>query len=226
MKKVLITQAILLFMCNTILPAQNPSKIQIDVEAPIKFSVGYKTQQQFNYKDLVTITTPKFDIYRNPVFGLNLSVLYRLNESFKIGIGSGINAEFFDDYPFIDNEYYNRLMIPVFGKLRYERKYNEKINVLSDLDFGYQVFDNRMLNDSNGFYFLDKGGFLSGIDLGAEYMIANYKLYLKAGYEINQYNHTMRLDWSSVSYLNLTPDDKISYRSYFHVFKLTFGITI
>ena len=223
-KKVSIIQILLVVIFNAVVSAQNQSKIQIDVEAPLKFSVGYKTQQQFDYKGLATITAPQFNTYRNPVFGFNLSALYRLSESFKIGIGSGINGEFFDESAFVANEYYNRLMVPVYGKLRYQSTIKEKIIVLSDINFGYQIFDNRMLNDSNGYYFIDKGGLMSGVDVGAGYIIANYKLYLKLGYEINQYNHTMRLDWGSLPYL--TSADKINYKSYFHIFIFTIGITI
>ena len=225
MKKLIFLTSICFSFHFPLIMAQDKGKLQLDVEVPVKFSNGKSTIQTFNYKRIEILNYPKFALYRNPVYGINLNILYGLNESFKIGIGSGLNGEFFESSPVFSGEYYNRLMIPLYGKFMYQKVLSERIVFVSDLNAGYQYFDNRIANDTNGFFFKDQGGFLGGIDLGAGYRTSKFLFSVKLGYEINIYSHAYRLDYGDHP-AGLTSNDVIEFNTFYRVIKLTFGINI
>jgi hypothetical protein len=223
MKKVFIITAICATF-NLVTQAQDKGKFQLDVEVPIKFSAGYGTRLETNYNGILTLTYPQFDTYRNPVFGINLNVLYGLSNHFKIGIGSGLNGVFFEGSPAFRNEYINMLMVPLYGKLRWQKNIKEKFALISDLNAGYQFYDNRIGNDSLGYFFRDKGGLMGGIDIGGGYRTSKYLFSVKLGYEMNIYSHAYRLDWSFPK--PITSEDVFKFKTYYNLLKVTFGINI
>ncbi len=225
MKKIITLTFICLSFYSPFLFAQDKGKLQLDIEAPIKFSNGKSTIQTFHYKGIETLNYPKFALYRNPVYGINLNILYGLTESFKIGIGSGMNGEFFESSPVYSAEYYNRLMIPVYAKVMYQKVLSERMVFVTCLNAGYQYFDNRIANDSNGFFFRDKGGFLGGLDLGAGYRTSKFLFSVKLGYELNIFSHTYRLDYGSHP-AGITKENVIDFNTFYRLIRLTFGVNI
>ena len=222
MKKYIIF-AVIIIAFNSIIVAQDKGKVQFGVEVPVKISIGKDTRQIFNYKGIETLNYPYYTSYRNPVYGINLGVMYGLSKSFKIGVSAGLNGEYFETNPIFINEYYNMMMIPVYGKIRYEKNLKGKITLMADLNAGYQFFDNRFENDTSGFYFTDTGGFLGGIDLGAAYRTSKYMFSLKLGYEMNIYSHAYRLDWG-VHPANITQNDIVNFYTFYRLLKVTVGI--
>jgi len=221
-KTIILTLAFLAFY--PLVRAQETGKIQLGIEIPVKFSVGYSTRLETNYKGILPLTYPQFELYRNPVYGINLNILYGLNDHFKIGFGSGLNGEFFEGSPAFSNEYINMLMLPVYGKFRWQKNIKEKFTLSSDFNAGYQFYDNRIGNDSNGYFFRDRGGLLGGIDIGAGYRTAKYLFSVKLGYEMNIYSHSYRLDWSFPA--PITSKDIFEFKTYYNLLKVTLGIDI
>ena len=221
--KHLITTIAVFLIVNSLVFSQEKKKMELGIEIPVKVSLPYNTYQTFDYNGLIEYNAPLFDTYRNPLFGMNLYLLYPVSKTMSIGITAGVLGSFYDQHPFFQYEYQHRFILPIAIKYRYTKDLNEKLNLLADLNLGYQLTDQSYNNDSLGYYFSSTGGILAGIDLGIGFTMCDYPMSLKAGYEINQYNNTDRMDWGYGATL-LTADDKISYKTYFQTIKIALEI--
>ena len=212
-----------MLIINSSLFSQDKEKFNLLMEIPVKVSLPYYSIQDVPFNETVIYKAPLWEKYRNPVFGINIGFLYQMNEKFRLGLVTGVLGEISEQHSFFKNEYYHRFMFPLYGKLRYQTPLSAKKNLFFDTNIGYQFSSLYLDNDPAGFFFISKGRFLGGIDLGTNFKIYNYTVLLKIGYEINQYKNTDRIDWGSWSYL-LKPEDSVSYYTYYQVIKL--GIEI
>lgn len=222
----LLKKSIILFIlivCSPSLNAQIFDKIFIEGDAVTKFSVGKETRDSFKYRDNITIDVPNKSKFDSPVVGLNFSLNYKFNEKFSTGLGSGINIIKNQKHPIVSNEYYDKILFPLFVKFRYQKQFFENWVFLIDLNGGYQLSDFRYGNSNEGFDFQMKGGFLANIDLGIGKDLGKYTPILKLGYEINQFRHEDSLGWIDDS---LQYNDKIEYKTYYHLIKLSLSIQI
>ncbi len=218
--KTILFPIMFLFVFNPVIYSQDNSKLHFGVEIPVKVSLPYSSVQSLDYNGIATYNAPLFSTYRDPVFGVNLGLLYNLSEKFSAGFFSGVLGELYEQHSFFKNEYYHRFMFPVYGKFRYQTPLSQKMDLLLDLNLGYQIFSNTLDNDTDGYYFTSRGGFLAGLDAGTGFKINDYKIFLKIGYEINQYKNTDRMDWGSMATI-LKPEDKISYHVYYQVIRIS-----
>ncbi|MCM4155974.1 hypothetical protein [Gramella sp. AN32] len=213
----------LLFIAANSIQAQIFDHIYLEGDAVTKFSVGKETRDHIEYRNNINVDVPENSKFDSPVFGLNFSLNYQINKSFIMGIGSGINVVHKDKHPIISNEYYDKIMLPLFTKFRYHHQFAENWLFSTDLNAGYQV-SQFLYGYSNGEYdFEEKGGLLANLDFGIGKNLGKYTPVLKLGYEINQFRRKDSLGWIDES---LQYDDKVVYKIYYHLIKLSLSIQI
>lgn len=209
------------FILSNSLNGQILDKIYLEGDAVTKFSVGKESREIIRYRENLTVNVPKNSRFDNPVYGINLSLNYKLNNTFSTGIGSGINVVEQQEHPVIGNEYYTKVLLPFFLRFRYQKDISENWKFISDLNAGYQYTDFRYGNSEEGFDFQEKGGLLANLDLGIGRNIGKYTSFIKLGYELNQFNHEDSLGWIDNT---LDFNDKVEYKTYFHLLKLSLTI--
>ena len=211
--------AFILSFITTTSKAQDFNRIYFEVDAVSKISVGETKRDQINYEQNFSIDVPRISIHENPVYGLNFSFNYKLNSNFSAGLGSGINF-LFEERPDFQNEFHNKIMLPVFARLRYQTDLNTQLFFLSDLNAGYQFVDFKYGNTENGYLFQESGGLLLNLDLGLGLEISKFTPILKVGYELNQINHKDSLGWIT----NYDYDDMVEYSTYYHLLKISLSL--
>ncbi len=221
---ILNKSVLLLFLClaSNSLEAQILDKLYLEGDAVKKFSVGKETRDNFEYHN-INFDVPKSTKFDSPVFGLNLSVNYQLSKSFVVGIGSGINVVHKDKHPVLPNEYYDKIMLPLFGKLRYQNQFSGNWLFITDLNAGHQLSQFLYGYSNDEYNFEEKGGLIANLDLGIGKTIGRYTPILKLGYEINYFKRITSLGWIDES---LTDNDKIEYKIYYDLIKLSLSIHI
>jgi len=203
--------------------AQLFEKISFEGDAVTKFSIGKETRDVIQYRENVSVNVPKNSKFNNMVYGINLSINYELNDSFLTGIGSGINVVEAESHPVIGSEYYSKILLPFYLRLRYQKNISKNWKFITDLNAGYQYTDFRYGNSDEGFDFKEKGGLLANIDLGVGKNIGKYTSFFKLGYELNQFQHEDSLGWVDTT---LDYDDKVEYKTYFNFIKLSLTIQL
>ncbi|MDT0689160.1 hypothetical protein RM549_05150 [Salegentibacter sp. F188] len=209
-----------LFITNTS-KAQDLNKIFLEAEAVTKYSVGETKRDVIYYEPSFTIDVPQISTHKNPIYGLNISLNYQLNSNFSAGFGSGLNFVF-EQRPDFANEYHTKIMAPFFARFRYQTDLSTNLIFISDINAGYQYVDFKHGNTENGFLFQESGGLLLNLDLGLGLKIAKFTPLLKAGYELNQSNHENSLGWIA----GYNYEDKIEYRTYYHLLKLSLSLRL
>lgn len=222
-----ISKTIFLFSITIILSnslsGQILDQIYLEADAVTKFSVGKESRETIRYRENLSVNVPKNSRFDNIVYGINMSLNYKLNDPFSIGIGSGINVVEAEKHPVIGYEHYTKVLLPFFFRFRYQTDISEKWKFLSDLNAGYQYTDFRYGNTEEGFDFQEKGGLLANIDLGIGRNYGKYTSFFKLGYELNQFQHEDSLRWIDNA---LDYNDKVEYKTYFHFIKLSLTIQI
>ncbi len=222
MLKTIFLFSITCFFTNSI-NGQIFDKISLEGDAVTKFSIGNESREVIQYRDNLSVNVPKNSKFDNLVYGINLSLNYKLNNSFSTGIGSGINVVEAESHPVIGSEYYSKVLLPFYLRFRYQMDIAENWKILSDLNAGYQYTDFRYGNSEEGFDFQEKGGLLANVDLGIGRTIGKYTSFFKLGYEINQFQHEDSLGWLNDT---LDYDDKVEYKTYYHLLKLSLTIQL
>lgn len=118
-----------------------------------------------------------------------MSINYYLKKGFSIGVGTGLNAVKFERHPILQNEYYDKIMIPAFLKFRYTKPLNSNWNITSDFNLGYQFSKNYFDYSDKGFDYIEKGGNLYSVSIGVRKKINKYFFLFKIGHEFNQFNN-------------------------------------
>ena len=203
--------------------AQKNNPLIFELELPLKFSIGNQTRENIEVVPGYSVNIPKNDVYRNPVFGLNATMLYSVNKLFMVGIGGGVNGEFYERHPIVNGESYNRLIVPFFVKLRHQRVVGQHTILLLDLNAGYQLYKNGYLASEYGYTFEDTGGIMAGAEIGIGRAIGENTVLCKVGYELNQYHHTFHLNWLSPVF---DPTEIFKYKTYFNTLKVALAITM
>ncbi len=203
--------------------AQKNNPLIFELELPLKFSIGNQTRENIEVVPGYSVNIPKNDVYRNPVFGLNATMLYSVNKLFMVGIGGGVNGEFYERHPIVNGESYNRLIVPFFVKLRHQRVVGQNTILLLDLNAGYQLYKNGYLASEYGYTFEDTGGIMAGAEIGIGRAIGENTVLCKVGYELNQYHHTFHLNWLSPVF---DPTEIFKYKTYFNTLKVALAITM
>ena len=220
LKKLLL---FIIFILSSSLSAQILNKIYIESEAVTKFSIGKQSRETIKYREKSSVNVPKNSKFNNLVYGINLSLNYELNNAFSIGIGSGINVIETEKHPLIAGEYYSKVLLPFFLRFRYQKNISEKWKILSDLNLGYQFTNFRYGNSEEGFDFQEEGGVLANIDIGIGKNIGKYSAFFKLGYELNQFQSKVSL--RSIDN-TIEDNEKVEYKTYFHLVKLSLTIHI
>jgi len=220
------TISILALFCliSLVLSAQESNKFYIETGFLTKISVGKPTRNTINYKPGVNANVPEISKFRNPVFGVGFNVNYNFNDHFSSGVGVNINIEKFENHPVIAYEYYDKVLIPLYLRIRYQNEIKTNWFLLSDLYFGYQFSDFKYWNTVNGFYFQESGGLLLGFDIGFGGKLGRYKPIFKIGYELNQFSHEDSLGWIGAP--DLSYFDKVYYKTYYHLAKISLSLKI
>jgi hypothetical protein len=211
------------FILSNSLSSQVLDRIYIEGDAVTKFSIGKESRQIIHYRENSSLNLPKNSRFNNSVYGINLSLNYKLNSIFSLGIGSGINVVETEKHPLLGGEYYSKVLLPFFLRFRYQKNISEKWKILSDLNVGYQFTNFRYGNSEEGFDFQEEGGVLANIDLGIGKNIGKYTAFFKLGYELNQFQNKVSLRSIDNTIEN---NEKVEYKTYFHLVKLSLTIHI
>lgn len=205
--------------------AQILEKISFEFEYIKKISVGEPTRKNINYKPSVSVNVPENAEFNNPVDGINFSINYLMNNSFSMGIASGINIVKYENNPLTSGEYYDKVMFPLFGQIKFQKLFTNNWSVFSDLKGGYQFYKSYFGNTKNGFFYKEKGGLLLGIDIGLTKKIKKFTPQIKIGYELNKFSNESSLgNGNNVSGLNY--DDKISFDTYYNLLTFSIGLKL
>lgn len=202
--------------------SQNSQKFYFETDISSKISVGEITRKTFFYTPGLSINVPVSSRFYNPVYGLGLSLNYNLSSRFSLGIGSGINITKFDKHPVISDEYYDRVTFPLLASLSYTKDLHRNWFLLSRLKSGYQFADFRFVNTEEGFTFQETGGLISSFDVGLGRQFGQYTPHFTLGYEFNQFSHEDSLGW--ISDPDITYDDKVFYKTHYHLLKIAMNI--
>jgi len=204
--------------------SQNAKSFFITTEVQSKFSIGTPSRDIIGYSPDIVVNVPKVSKFRNPVYGIDISLNYILNKRFSAGIGVGLNIAKHEYNPTDFDEYYDKVMIPVYFRLNYELNMQKEWMLLSNVNIGYQFSDQNFNNTANGFILEEKGGVVTGINFGAGKKDNRFSPYIKLGYEFNCFNNEHSL--VDMGFQDINYSDKIEYRRYYHLLKLTIGIKI
>lgn len=200
---------------------QNLDKIYFEVDFNTKISIGEPTRRTINYASGVTANVPKKSTFDSPVYGINLSVNYKINNNISLGFGSGLNFVKNETHPVITNEYLDKTFIPLYAKFTYQFDLDNNWDLSPTLNLGYQHYDFNYGNTKDGFTFREKGGLLTNLDIGIGKKIGKYKPIFKVGYELNSFHHKNRL---KLTYDKLNYNEKVNFTTYYHLIKLSLSI--
>ena len=218
---------ILLNLQALALMSQDMNSFYVETNVQSKFSIGNPTRDIIEYEPGVRVNVPKVNKFRNPVYGLNISLNYMLNDTYSLGIGSGLDVSKYDYHPVEVNEYIDKVMIPLYLRLNYRHPIQNEWNIVSNIKLGYQFSETNYYNTNDGFLIKEKGGALAGINIGIGKTKGRYSPELKLGYEFNCFRH----DYSIIGIpgfenLNLTYDDKIEFKSFYHLLTVSLGLKL
>jgi hypothetical protein len=186
-----------------------------------KISIGETSRTRIDFPPNFSVNVPRVSNHENPIYGLNVSLNYRLNTNFSAGMGTGVNFVF-ERHPDARNAFHHKVMLPFFGRLRYHKDINSNWLFLSDLNAGYQYIDFRHGYAENTYLFREKGGLLLNLDLGLGMKIHKFTPIFKVGYELNQSTLINRLDWLTDN----PPVDQIEYHTYYHLLKFSLSLSL
>lgn len=204
--------------------AQFLDKIYLEPEYVIKFSVGEATNRSFVYNNTLQVNVPERSRFNYPVQGLNLTIGYALSDRFSVGVGSGIHVAKFENHPLIGSEYFDSVFLPLYLRLRYQKDFSNQWMLLTDLDGGYQFYHVLWGNREEGFLFEGQGGLLLNLNVGIGKEINRFTPILKIGYELNQFSNEASL--GMFPSLELDYNDKVFYKSYYHLIRVSLSIQI
>lgn len=215
-----------LFVCMTSMRiySQAISSFYFETDLVTKISQGKSTRKNINYAPGISANVPKNSRFNNPVFGIELSLNYKLDKYISCGIGSGINITIFDNHPIIAYEYVNKVLIPTFIKIQYLQELPNNAYLGLNINPGYQFADIRYGNTIEGFYYNESGGLTLNANIFLGYDLGAHSIQLNAGYEINEFSHEDSLGGLNAAGLHYS--DKIFYKTYYHLLKLGIGIKI
>lgn len=187
-----------------------------------KFSVGNETREDIVYQPGVSANVPKNSKFSTPVQGLNFTLNYSFTEALSAGVGSGFNFVQLERHPVAGGECMDKTFIPVYSRFSHNWNFNSGILFLSNINAGYQFYNFRFSNSENGFRYKDTGGLLLNFNIGVGKTIGKFTPFLKVGYEFNQFSHEMSLDW--IGDPSLTYEDKIKYKTNYHLINLSLSL--
>jgi hypothetical protein len=196
-------------------------RINFCVELPLNISVIPSSNQSFT-TGTTTIYLPKFNNYRNPVYGINVGMIYPFSEKIFGGVVIGINGSFYQNHLYYADEYLNMLSIPVMARFSYSTPVKSRIYSVSDISGGYNFYHNVAGNTTTGFDFEEKGGMKAVLSTGLGYKTGDRMVTLQVGYDITGYNNKARVN-KLVSVSN--PDsDFITYKTWYQTLTVKLGI--
>ena len=222
--KLIIVLLLFSLLAPTTFSQENKKAFFIETQINTKIPIGNPTYNFFEYSPDVRIRVHSINKFRNPVYGLNISFNYLINNNLSAGIGSGINISKYDFHPVEVDEYIDKIMLPVYGRFNYKRKLENTWILRSNLKIGYQFADYNYGNTEDGFLFQDSGGIISGIYIGIGKNIKTYHPYLKLGYEFNQFSHKYSLKGYGLT--DLSYDKQISFKTHYHLITLSLVLEI
>jgi hypothetical protein len=222
MKKVAI---LILFLSTFGLHAQEESaRFFIETEYQLKFSVGKTSTQPFSLIRNLDVNLPYVSSYGYPVNALNVTFNYSLFKNFSAGLGFGFSFVKFEPAPLAPGTYYDKLMAPMYLRLRYTLPFKNNFFVLAEVEGGYQYSSNRWeyLEKAGDFKTKENGGVMFGASLGFGLKVKKYQPMLKVGYEFTQFNreyvYKFTDNWLPTVY------QKVNFSTYYNLLKVSLAI--
>ena len=222
MKSLLIFLFVGTYVLN--INAQEFQRFSIEPDFHMKFSLGAQKRKTIDYQPGLTINIPEQSEYSGPVSGIGFCLNYHYSKKLTAGVGSGIDIVKFEKHPIAIDEYYDRITIPFFLKIGYQRELSNSWLLLSDVHSGYQFLDFRYGNTQEGFLYQESGGLMVNVNLGIGKQVGKYLPIVKLGYEFNQFSNEFSL--GTLPGLELDYDDKVYYKTYYHLLKASLSIKI
>ena len=217
MKK--ITSLLLLFVAFAT-QAQDSNKFFIETEYQLKFSVGQPSYQSFQLIKNLQVDLPYVATYGYPVNSLNLSFNYTFFKRFSAGLGFGFGFVKFEPVPQNASSYYDKLLVPMYARVRYTLPFKENWFALAEVDAGYQYTSNRWdyIKGAGDFKVQENGGAMFGATIGFGKTLKRYSPMLKVGYEFNQFSrqyvYTFTDNWLPTEY------QSVNIYTYYHLVKV------
>ena len=122
--------------------AQESGRFYLEPEYQAKFSIGQPSYYYYSLPQGLDVTLPEVALYSYPVHSLGLSGFYRFGEHWAGGAGVALSYVKFEPVP-RSLSYYDKVMIPLMVKVRYEGKLNDRSILFGEIEGGYQYTDNR-----------------------------------------------------------------------------------
>lgn len=214
---------IFLLVGKNLLAQDTEHKVKVSLEIPVSVSMIPASWQTFTY-GTTSINLPRLNNYRNPVYGINVGVLYSFTEKIHAGVVIGINGSFYQNHLYYADEYLNMLMIPAMARISLSPKISQRFYSVSDISAGYNFYHNVSGNTSSGFNYEERGGAKAIISSGIGYKVGDRLLVLQVGYDMTVYNNKARLN----KLVNVTnPDtDFVKYKTWYQTFLVKLGILL
>lgn len=177
------------FLFGLISFGQSTSKLSVETEYQFKFSVGNPSTQSFSLIRNLDVELPYISTYGYPVNQLNLTFNYAFAKRFSAGLGFGFGFVKFEPVPLNPNSYYDKLLVPMYARVRYNVPLKNNWFVLAEADGGYQYSSNRWdyIDDVHDFRTQENGGAMFGASIGLGIQTKKYQPIIKIGYEFNQF---------------------------------------
>jgi len=196
----------------------------IETDYQLKFSVGKASTQSFSLIRNLDVDLPYVSRYGYPVNALNVTFNYSIFKNVSAGLGFGFSFVKFEPVPLSSSSYYDKLMAPLYLRLRYTLPLKNNFFVLAEVDGGYQYSSNRweFIEDAGDFKTKENGGAMFGASFGFGIKTKKYQPLLKVGYEFTQFNrqyiYTFTNNWLPTVY------QSVNINTYYNLIKLSLAI--
>lgn len=220
-------KAILLFslLVALALQAQETSDFFIEAEYQLKFSVGQPSYQSFQLIKNLQVDLPYVAQYGYPVNSLNLNFNYAFAKHFSAGLGFGFGFVKYEPVPQNASSYYDKLLVPMYARLRYNLPLKNNWLFLAEVDGGYQYSNNRWdyIKGAADFKVQENGGGNASISIGLGKSVKKYTPIFKVGYEFSQFSrtyvYTFTDNWLPTEY------QTVNIYMYYHLVKVGLALT-
>ncbi len=178
-----------LFLGAFTLQAQETSRFFIETEYQVKFSVGKPSYQSFQLIQNLEVYLPYVATYGYPVSSLNVNLHHGFTQHFSAGLGVGFGFVKYEPIPLNPSSYYDKLLVPLYLRVRYSLPLKNNWSVLAEVDGGYQFTGSRWdyIKDAGDFRVEENGGATVGVTFGIGKSLKKYTPTFKIGYEFNQF---------------------------------------
>lgn len=200
--------------------AQVSSTIQFEAEFSSKLSVGKEVMEGVLYEPGFTINYPKSSRYQNPAYSLEVSSLFPVTKSIRAGISAGVVWVINDRKPLGVYDYFNRVLIPIVGRLQYSFKLPSDIELSPEGRFGYQFTQSNFDPVEDSYIYTQTGGITSGCKVSVSKKMGDYYPFFSIAYEMNKLANDVSLGWID----GYDYQDRYQFSTTYHLLNLGVGV--